>query len=172
MQDSNSTANSDISNISTSSKHFNTISLGIKTLIFVLALILGFFLFVHFSPTIVHAAPAAATGQPIQVCEKLGGCLGGIDKFKSAAGATPESITKQIYNFVLMLVKIAIYLASVVSVVFIVFSGYKYITSQGDETATKSALKTLTSACIGLALAICSLTIVTFIGSFLTNFSF
>jgi Type IV secretion system pilin len=147
--------------------YFSLNKLAIKAVVAALALILGFFLFMHFSPTVVQAAP---TGKPIEVCGVLGGCIKNIEQFKPVGGNTPESFAKGAFKFILMFVTLAIYLASVVSVAYIVLSGYRYITSQGDEKNTKPALDTLKNAVFGLILAILSLTIVTFITQFIGNF--
>jgi Type IV secretion system pilin len=147
---------------------FNINKVFIKAIIAFVTIALGFFLFLHFSPTVVNAA--GTIGQPANVCQILGGCVSGIDQFKATGANTPDSVTKSLFKFILLLVGYAIYLASAVSVVFIVVAGYRYITSQGDETSTKAALATLKNAVIGLALAILSLTIVTLLGTFLTNF--
>jgi ABC-type phosphate transport system permease subunit len=146
---------------------FKTVKTAIKILFGILALIVGFFLFVHFSPTVVQAAPA---GKPIEVCQVLGGCIKNIEQFKPPSGNTPESFAKGAFKFILLFVTLAIYLASALSVVFIVLSGYKYITSQGDEKNTKPALETLKNAVFGLILALLSLTIVTLITQFIGNF--
>jgi Type IV secretion system pilin len=148
---------------------FKITKLAIKIVFGILALILGFFLFMHFSPTVVQAAPA---GKPIEVCKVLGGCIKDIDKFKPAGANTPESFTKGVFKFIMMFVTLAIYLASAVAVAFIVLAGYRYITSQGDEKNTKAALETLKNAVLGLILAILSLTIVTLITQFIGNFQF
>jgi hypothetical protein len=55
--------------------------------------------------------------------------------------------------------------AALVAVGFVIFGGFKYITSQGAPEDTKEALKTIINALIGLAFAILAAGIVGFIGS-------
>jgi hypothetical protein len=165
----------------------------IKILLIAIAAIVAFVVFMQFTPTVVHAQtgtstttpnPRASTntnttvtntagngGKPINVCGVISTCPTWIDAYKSESN-TPESLAKSVVKFILTLVYFAIYISSAIAVAFIVVAGYRYITSQGDEKNTKPALDTLKNAVIGLVLAILSLTIVTFIGSFLTNFNF
>lgn len=165
-----------------------------KVLLLILATIIAFGLFIHFTPTVARAqtdpttaptprAPLNKTtnpprtanpgngGKPINVCGVISTCPRWIDAYKSESN-TPDSLAKSIVKFILTFVYFAIYISSAVAVAFIVFAGYRYITSQGDEKNTKPALETLKNAVIGLALAILSLTIVTLIGNFLTTFNF
>jgi hypothetical protein len=173
----------------------------VKMFLILLATIVAFVVFMHFTPTIAHAqnrtpnpyqqtptntpTPRTSTntntttitnttgngGKPINVCGVISTCPTWIDTYKSESN-TPESLAKSVVKFILTLVYFAIYISSAIAVAFIVVAGYRYITSQGDEKNTKPALDTLKNAVIGLALAILSLTIVTLIGSFLTNFNF
>jgi flagellar biosynthesis protein FlhB len=174
---------------------FNLTKAIIKIFLIAMAVIVAFVTFMHFTPTVAHAinpptpiprVPAADTttnitntattntgngGKPIDVCGVISTCPTWINDFKSSSN-TPESLAKTIFKFILMFVYIAIYLSAAIATLFIVFAGYRYITSQGDEKNTKPALDTLKNAVIGLVLAILSLTIVTFIGNFLTTFNF
>jgi Type IV secretion system pilin len=172
----------------------------IKIFLIAIAAIIAFAVFIQFTPTIAHAQttptnpyqttptprnpanntnttntkPIVSTGnggKPIDVCGVISTCPNWIDAYKSQSN-TPESLAKSIVKFILTLVYFAIYISSAIAVAYIVLAGYRYITSQGDEKNTKPALDTLKNAVIGLVLAILSLTIVTFIGNFLTNFNF
>lgn len=55
--------------------------------------------------------------------------------------------------------------AGMVAVVFVIYGGVRYITSQGEPEATKAAQGTIINALIGLAIAIVAATTVAFIGS-------
>jgi Type IV secretion system pilin len=172
----------------------------VKIILLILATIVAFIVFIQFSPTIAHAAPNDPTpnprtpnttgadsttltnnnlvtntggnsGKPVDVCGVISTCPRFIDTYKTTSN-TPDSLAKSIVKLILTFVYFAIYISSAIAVVFIVVAGYKYITSQGDEKNTKPALDTLKNAVIGLALTILSLTIVTLISNFLTNFNF
>lgn len=54
-------------------------------------------------------------------------------------------------------------LAAVVALIFIIYSGIKYISSQGDPQAIDSARKTLTWAIIGLVFIVLSFAILQFV---------
>lgn len=58
---------------------------------------------------------------------------------------------------------IVIHIAGLLSVVFIIYGGVRYITSQGDPENLQSAKKTIANAIVGLILAILASTIVGFI---------
>ena len=172
----------------------------IKAFLIAFAIIIAFAIFIHLTPTVAHAQdrnpyrpnetptnvpnprtptntstipanPVGNGGKPINVCGVISTCPAWIESYKSQSN-TPDSLSKSIVKFILTFVYFAIYVASAVAVLFIVVAGYRYITSQGDEKNTKPALETLKNAVIGFVLAILSLTIVSFIGSFLTNFNF
>jgi Type IV secretion system pilin len=149
------------------SKHDNSLNKTIlKILIGIVAITVSFFLFMHFSPTSVQAAP---TGKPLDVCQYLGGCNKSIENLRPS-GDSPQAITKGVFDLILQFVGFAVYLSAAVAVGFIVFAGYKIISSQGDETKTKAGYQTLTNAVIGFILAVLAATIITLIQSFLLNF--
>lgn len=171
---------------------FNLTKVIIKIFLIVMAIVMAFILFMQFSPTIAHAVsnpntntqvprspanPITPTntsgngGKPINVCGVISTCPSWIDTYKTESN-TPDSLAKSVVKFILTIVYFAIFISSTVAVAFIVLAGYRYITSQGDEKNTKPALETLKNAVIGLTLTILSITIVTFIGNFLTNFNF
>ncbi len=165
----------------------------------VLAFFIAIAAFGQFSPTIAHAETnnpyinnssnrpkpvvpvitkadsvqntATNGGKPINVCGVISTCPTWIDTFKTSS-STPDTLAKSVVKLILIFVYFAIYVSAAVAALLIVFSGYRYITSQGDEKNTKPALETLKNAVIGFVLAVLSITIVTFLGNFLTSFSF
>lgn len=68
-----------------------------------------------------------------------------------------------IWTIVANIADILIHLAGLLAVVFIIYGGIRYITSQGESENLQSAKKILTNAIIGLILAILASTIVGFI---------
>jgi hypothetical protein len=52
----------------------------------------------------------------------------------------------------------------ILSLFFVIFGGFKWMTSQGDKAKLDAARKTITYAIVGLVLAILSFMIVSFIG--------
>jgi len=56
-------------------------------------------------------------------------------------------------------------IAGIVAVAFIIFGGYRYISSQGEPDNTKAALATIINAVIGLAITIIGAAVVSFIGA-------
>lgn len=62
-------------------------------------------------------------------------------------------------------VEILLRIASLVAVGYVVYGGFRYITSQGDPENAKSARQTIINAIIGLVIAIASASIVSFLGN-------
>jgi Type IV secretion system pilin len=74
--------------------------------------------------------------------------------------ATREGVS----NFILNIARFLIYIASAISVIFIVWGGYQYINA-ADPKGAENGKKILINAIIGLAVCILAVTIVTFLGS-------
>lgn len=66
------------------------------------------------------------------------------------------------------LVEISLGIVGILSIAFIIYGGFQYITSRGNEEQASAGKKTLTSAIIGLVIVILSFTIVTVIYNTLT----
>lgn len=62
-------------------------------------------------------------------------------------------------------VEILLRIASLIAVAYVVYGGFRYITSQGDPENAKSARQTIINAIIGLVIAIASASIVSFLGN-------
>lgn len=136
-----------------------------------IAQILGFFLIILFFvfalnmfPTIVYAADggtsvAGENSQPVDVCQVIGGCLGGIDAYKD------ETAVGGVFKLIQDLISIATFIAVPIGIVFIIFGGYQMITSQGDEKKYASGLETVKYAVFGLIFVILSTTIIAIIST-------
>ncbi len=61
------------------------------------------------------------------------------------------------------IIEILLRVAAIVAVVFIIYAGFSYTTSQGDPEGTSKAKSTLVNALIGLAIAVMAAVIVSFI---------
>jgi TRAP-type C4-dicarboxylate transport system permease small subunit len=72
-------------------------------------------------------------------------------------------------RILLAIVDILLRLGGLVAVIFVMYGGYKYITSQGEPEQTKSARQTITNALIGLMLCVTAIAIVAFVGQELTT---
>jgi len=64
----------------------------------------------------------------------------------------------------LAIIEILLRVSGMVAVGFIIYGGFRYLTSQGEPEAYKMAQKTIVNALIGLVIAILAVTIVSFIG--------
>lgn len=77
------------------------------------------------------------------------------------AGGLGGFITTVLLNVGEMLTQLAGYAA----VAFILYGGFRYMTSQGEASGIQSAKKTITNASIGLLISILAVTIIKFIFS-------
>lgn len=69
----------------------------------------------------------------------------------------------------LALVEILLRLGGLVAVAFVIYGGFKYITSQGEPENTKNARATILNSVIGLIITIIATAVVSFIGSEFTK---
>jgi type IV secretory pathway VirB2 component (pilin) len=102
--------------------------------------------------------PIVTLAKPADPCIAIGGCIEGIDKYKSNGvfGSGPNSIVK----FVIDISNILVYIAVGVAVLVIIFAGYKMLASNGNDEQFKKGKQTLVYAVIGLFVAIVAATIV------------
>lgn len=73
-----------------------------------------------------------------------------------------------VWTIIANIADILIHVAGLLAVVFIIYGGIRYITSQGEPENLQSAKKILTNAIVGLILAILASTIVGFIAGSLS----
>lgn len=73
------------------------------------------------------------------------------------------------YRVSLAVVEILLRIAGLVAVVFVIYGGFRYITSQGDPESTKNARRTIVNALIGLVIAVIASVLVAFLGNYLTK---
>lgn len=86
------------------------------------------------------------------------------------SGLCSPQITRlsDVWLIVAAIIEILLRVAAIVAVVFIVYAGINYITSQGEPEKTARARGTLVNALLGLAIAIMAAFIVTFIAGKIT----
>lgn len=63
-------------------------------------------------------------------------------------------------DFILRIINIALAIAGLVAVLFLIIGGFRYITAAGNEEASASAKKIITNAIIGIVVIILSFVIV------------
>lgn len=69
----------------------------------------------------------------------------------------------------LALVDIALHVAGLVAVGFIIYGGFQYLTSDGAPDQTKSAQQTIINALVGLVIAMIAAATISFIGRAITK---
>jgi len=87
---------------------------------------------------------------------------GVISNFRGPAGL-PNTRGGNFQETLLVYINIALGFTGIIAVAFIIYGGFRYITSAGNEEVAESGKKTLTNAIIGLIIVIFSYTIVTVI---------
>lgn len=136
------------------------------------------FSFMAVLPARAHAAPAPEVGAS-QDCddnknarllglipkwykyldyEKVNGgdCAVRIDFRDNIAGILPIGLA---------VIEILLAVAGIVSVVFVMIGGLRYVTSQGEPDGTRAAQQTIINALVGGVIAIIATSLVTFIGN-------
>jgi hypothetical protein len=71
--------------------------------------------------------------------------------------------------FILKIINIALAVAGLVAVLFLIIGGFRYITSAGNEETAEQAKKIITNAIIGIVIIILSFVIVRVISTALAN---
>lgn len=94
-----------------------------------------------------------------------------IDRAKDATGKCGLNFDfpHDISLILLALVEILLRIGAIVAVVFVIYGGFIYLTSQGEPDKAKNAQQTITNAAIGLVIALLATGIVAFIGGQLTK---
>ena len=77
----------------------------------------------------------------------------------SGTSSTPKSLG----SILTTVTNILLFLMGAVSVIMIIIGGFRYVTSQGDQTQMQSAKNTILYAVIGLIVAIAAYAIVSFV---------
>lgn len=111
--------------------------------------------------------PIITLAKPIEPCGTIGGCLGGIDAYKSKGGLVGGR--NAIVTFIIDIANILVYISAAVAVIMIIFGGYKMLISGGSEEQFKKGRQTLVYAVVGLLVAILAGTIVNLVGG-ISNF--
>jgi Type IV secretion system pilin len=86
-----------------------------------------------------------------------------------AGGACNPQLTNlpNVWLIVMAIIEILLRIAAIMAVIFVIYAGISYTTSQGDPEATGRAKGTLVNALLGLAISVMAAAIVAFIaGSF------
>jgi hypothetical protein len=80
-------------------------------------------------------------------------------------GTTPADVFGVAVPIALAATEIALYIAGMVAVGYIIFGGVKFVISQGEPEKTKGARNTIINALVGLVIATLAIAIVKFIGA-------
>lgn len=77
-----------------------------------------------------------------------------------SAGGTGLPNDTSVSGFILKIINIALAVAGLIAVLFLIIGGFRYITSAGNEETAESAKKIITNAIIGIVVIILSFVIV------------
>ena len=117
-----------------------------KSLAVAVVLVLGVVTATVFSTQLVSAAPV----------DVLKECNSGSQVCKGTNGSTLYTIVRNVVNLL-------IFIIGIIAVIMIVIGGFRYTTSGGDGSQTKSARDTIIYAVVGLVIAIMAYSIVNFV---------
>lgn len=78
-------------------------------------------------------------------------------------GDAKTQLSRFIWKIALNIIKAALMIVGYVSVGFLIYGGFRYITSAGDSNGVASAKKTILNAIIGLVLSFASVAIVSLV---------
>ena len=92
--------------------------------------------------------------------------VGGKCQIKSP-GSTAAEQQKFTTRIILTVVEDLLQIAAYVTVAFIIFGGFKYMTSAGSPDQAAKAMKTILNAVIGMVVALGSIALVNFVGKYL-----
>jgi hypothetical protein len=74
-----------------------------------------------------------------------------------------SGVNEDLGSLITRLINWAIGIAALISVVMLIFSGYRYITAAGDENKVEAATKTLTYSIVGLVICFIAVILVKFV---------
>ena len=99
-------------------------------------------------------------GTPVQA-ESCGSAKQCIDQGLSASGtsSTPNSLSSVLTT----VTNILLFLMGAVSVIMLIIGGFRYVTSQGDQTQVQSAKNTILYSIVGIVVAILAYAAVNFV---------
>jgi hypothetical protein len=86
-----------------------------------------------------------------------------------SAGGTGLPNDTSVSGFIMKIINIALTVAGLVAVLFLIIGGFRYITSAGNEETAESAKKIIINAIIGIVIIILSFVIVRVISEALVN---
>lgn len=131
----------------------------IKITLLSLALMLGL-VAVPFDGASVGAQPAPSANSQAQQSVNPSQEIGkGVTAVGGGSGNGQTDFTKSIQT----IVNLMMFILGLIAVIMIIIGGFRYVTSNGDAGATKTAKDTIMYAVIGLVVAILAFAIVNFI---------
>ncbi|MGC1176498.1 MAG: hypothetical protein WA843_00345 [Candidatus Saccharimonadales bacterium] len=105
-----------------------------------------------------------------------GGFLGFHTWYEYLPGTTSNGLCSpqltslnDVWLVVAAIIEIMLRVAAIVAVIFVIYGGFSYITSQGEPEKTGQAKSMLTNALVGLAIAVMAAAIVSFIAKSIHN---
>lgn len=113
-------------------------------------------------PMAVPVVAHAATGGDIQNCLAQGSSLQ-VSSGSSCSGGSTQAGTKKVNQLITDAVNIFSAIVGIISVIMIIFGGFKYITSGGDSNNVSAAKNTIIYAVIGLVVVAMAQFIVQFV---------
>ncbi len=102
---------------------------------------------IYGSFSVVSATSPSPSGAATQACN-------GLKQFNGTNATCTSSSSSSIMSVVRYLIEVLSYVIGVVSVIVIIYAGFRYVVSGGDSNSVNSAKNTLLYAAVGLAIAV------------------
>ncbi len=126
-----------------------------KHLMLILTVLVSGFIFAS-SPAVAASKPSSIVGKACDALPAMSGC--DADGQKLDSNGDPDGLT-----YFQVFLNIFLFAAGIVSFIFVIMGGVRYITSTGDPTRIESAKNTLLYAIIGLIVTFLAVPISAFI---------
>ena len=93
----------------------------------------------------------------------------GLNDIGNAYGSTSPGGVRDFRTLIQYIIRIALYVAGAIAVLFLIIGGYMYLTSAGNEEQAEKGRKTVTNSLIGIVIIILSYVIVNVITNLVTR---
>lgn len=128
----------------------------IKTLVIAAVMVLGVAVLVPSGNALAQAGEGEGGSS-----ENQGGAANTIQDAVNDIGGDTE--TRTVTGIVKVIINVLLYFIGALSVIMIIFGGFKYVTSAGDSNGVSSAKSTIMYAVIGLIVSVLAFTLVNFV---------
>ena len=111
----------------------------------------------------ILATPTMEVAASTPTCGTAAECI------RSGLDSSPTGTSGSVSDIIGTVVNVLLFLLGAVCVIMIIFGGFRYVTSKGDQSAVKAAKDTILYAVVGLIVAIAAYAIASFVVSYFVS---